>query len=377
MTEEIGQRKNDHLDLAKKSQISSVAPQNNGQRERPNYEPLFATTPLTPRSYLHFDKKKFEQSGPHFDLNIFGKKALFPLWISSMTGGGTKALRLNQVLAKGAAYFGLGMGLGSCRVLLEEKIESKNNISFSKAPSFPDFNLREIIGPNLPLAANLGIAQIQALISKYKLDNALEILQEMLDSLKADGLFIHLNLLQEFLQPEGDMILTPPVETLQALLSKAPFKMGIKEVGQGLGPRSLKAIYEMPFEVLEFAAYGGTNFSFLEVLRGGPKDLLPLAYVGHDAQEMVTNSLLILKELGPLRKCHRVIISGGISDFVQGHFYREKLKEVGLKTFYGQAQSMLAQAQNGEEALFNYIHNQLLGLQMAQNCLEIAPPKES
>src|SRR4029453_6119933 len=92
-------------------------------------------------------------SHPSQDLDLsisfLGKILKAPLWVSSMTGGTELALTINHRLAASCAKYGLGMGLGSCRPLLD-------NLNRIK-----DFDVRNIIGPDLPLFANLGIAQVE------------------------------------------------------------------------------------------------------------------------------------------------------------------------------------------------------------------------
>src|SRR5690606_7709496 len=110
------------------------------------------------------------------------------LWISSMTGGTKEALQINRNLAQAANEFGLGFGLGSCRSLLTENTR------------FHEFDLRSMIGDELPFFANLGVAQVEELIAKKELNR----LHDMVEKLRADGLIIHINPLQEWFQPEGD-----------------------------------------------------------------------------------------------------------------------------------------------------------------------------
>ena len=139
---------------------------------------------------------------------FLAKQLRTPIWVSSMTGGTEKAGRINLNLARACAQFGMGMGLGSCRSLLNSKAH------------FADFDMRSVIGDDLPLYANLGICQIETLIK----DKALDKLEAMLHDLKADGLIVHINPMQESLQPEGDLLLRSPLEILQELLEeiKAP-----------------------------------------------------------------------------------------------------------------------------------------------------------
>src|SRR5690606_8458251 len=204
------QRKADHIALTDQSQTHSGL-----LDSRFDYEPLFATHPSID-----------EWQRP---TEFLGKTLKAPLWISSMTGGTKEAAIINENLAKVAAEFGLGFGLGSCRSLLE----SKDRLN--------DFNQRDILGDELPLYANLGVAQVEELISQKAEDK----IHQMVELLRADGLIIHINPLQEWFQPEGDRYTRSPLETITQFLSTAPYKVIVKEVGQGMGPRSLRALMQL------------------------------------------------------------------------------------------------------------------------------------
>ncbi|MGZ3809071.1 MAG: isopentenyl-diphosphate delta-isomerase, partial [Bacteriovorax sp.] len=295
------------------------------------------------------------------DLSVFflGKKLRSPLWISSMTGGVGEARHINQNLARVCAEFGLGMGLGSCRVLLEDN------------KYFNDFNLRPILGAELPLYANLGIAQVEKLLEQ----KAHKKIEDMLCSLDADGLIVHINPLQEWFQAEGDRYLKSPLETLTKLCELIKTKFIVKEVGQGMGPKSLKALLDLPIHAIELAAFGGTNFSKLEQMRGRAMDsewMIGLSKVGHTAPEMVDFLNELAKE-NPSYREKQIIISGGIIDVLDGHYLRKKLDYTSV---IGQAKNFLAHADNYDD-LKKFTENEIAGLKMARAYLELKGSKET
>ncbi len=328
-------RKRDHIELAFQSQIN-----HNQLDQRFYYEPVLAAHPTTSDS---------------LDLNFLGKKMRLPLWVSSMTGGTSLARTINRNLARACKDFGMGMGLGSCRSLLFDD------------EYLADFDVRSILGEEQLLFANLGIAQIEQLIDS----NNLILIDRLVDKLQADGLVIHINPFQEWLQPEGDRFARAPLDTIRRVLDAVDVPLIVKEVGQGMGYESLKALYQLPLAAVEFAANGGTNFAKLELLRSDPlkqQIFQQLAYVGHSADEMVEFSNRIKVELGDKMRCKEVIISGGIKNFLDGYYLINKLA---LSSVYGQASSFLKYAREGYEPLYQYIDSQKQGLALAQQFLRV------
>lgn len=332
------QRKQDHIDLAFQSQV-----QNGELDARFYYEPLLAAHP--------------EESS--LEIEFLGKKLGAPLWISSMTGGTEKAARINENLAKACAEFGIGMGLGSCRPLLDSDVR------------FEDFNLRPIIGKDLPFYANLGIAQLEELLANKEVNK----ITDLLSKLQVDGLIVHVNPLQEFLQPEGDRFKNPPIETIQTLLEKLNVPMIVKEVGQGMGYESLKALMQLPLAAIDFAAAGGTNFSKLELLRGDSEmteRLKSWIKVGHTAEEMSRMVNQISEKLGDKLQCKEYIISGGVKTFLDGYYLLSLLNQ---KAVYGQGSAFLRHAQNDYKDLQDFVKGQIEGLKMAKAYLKLKKDK--
>lgn len=330
------ERKRDHIELAFRSQVTHAE-----LDDRFDYEPLLAAHPA-------------EGSLP--TTTFSGRELRAPLWVSSMTGGTEMAARINTNLARACRQFGIGMGLGSCRPLLY----SNERLS--------DFDIRPLIGNDLPLYANLGIAQIEKILE----DDEIERIAHLTDILRADGLIVHVNPFQEWLQPEGDRFKLPPLETIQRLMEALPhLPLIVKEVGQGFGPASLRALLQMPIVALDFAANGGTNFSKLELLRSDPmrqQVYAPLANVGHSATGMLQLTNQLVAELGDRVQCRSIIISGGLRDFLDGYYLTEKST---LPAIYGQASAFLRHAREDYATLERYVTSQIRGLELAKAYLRV------
>ena len=273
-----------------------------------------------------------------------------PIWISSMTGGTERARKINRNLAKVCNEFKLGMGLGSCRQLLK----SDKYLS--------DFNLRNIIGVQ-PLFANLGIAQVIEIVKKGEFDKILILIEK----LRADGLIVHINPIQEWLQPEGDRIEMKPLECIKKLISEISIDIIVKEVGQGFGPKSLEALLELDIVGIELAGFGGTNFSQVETHRNNDSIHNELIFVGHTAEEMIT-FLNKHAERNTSYLTKQIIISGGIKDYLTGYYMNELCD---FPSVYGQASTFLRYAEQGYKMLAKYVEEQIRGYQFASNYLTI------
>ena len=325
-------RKSEHIRLAFKSQtgLSDID-------DRFYYEPMLSAHPdnnITPFTFL-------------------GKTFRVPVWVSSMTGGTALAKQINHNLARVCKEFGMGMGLGSCRMLLDSD------------EHLDDFNVRHIIGDEQTLFANLGIGQLEQAVS----GNEIQKIHELVDRLSADGLIIHVNPMQEWIQKEGDQLMNAPIDTIARFLDKTDYKVIVKEVGQGIGPESLQRLLKMPLAAIEFAAYGGTNFAMVELLRSDDtarKYYEPLTHIGADAASMVEYVNDIIEQQDVL--CKQIIISGGVKTFLDGYYLINKSK---LPAIYGQASSFLAFAGESYERLYEYVEYQIRGLQLAQAYLKI------
>ncbi len=324
------ERKKDHIELALSSVVSA-------RDSRFSYEPIFNAHPekdLSPMSFL-------------------SKTLNAPIWVSSMTGGTKEASVINKNLAKAIGEFKLGMGLGSCRIILEDDTY------------LSDFQLRKY-AQDQPLYANLGIAQLEELFDAGKQ----RLIHELISKTETDGLIIHINPLQEWLQPEGDKFKYPPLDTIKKCLDLG-INIIVKEVGQGFGRESLKALMSLPLAAIDFGAHGGTNFSKLELHRAKPIQQELFATVaswGHTADEMTDDYNSLNEELGSLNCKSDVIVSGGVRNFVDGYYLTEKIN---ANAVYGQASAFLKHARTSYEELQEYTSLQIEGLKLAKQYLKL------
>ncbi|MBV8067508.1 MAG: type 2 isopentenyl-diphosphate Delta-isomerase, partial [Candidatus Eremiobacteraeota bacterium] len=180
-------------------------------------------------------------------IELFGRKLAAPLLISCMTGGTPQARVINQRLARVAQMHGLAMGLGSGRVL----IESPRSIA--------SFDVRAD-APDIVLMANLGAVQLNRGYGAAECRKLVELLH-------ADALVLHLNPLQEALQPGGDTCFGGLLERIARLCAQVDFPVVVKEVGWGIAARDVSALFGAGVAAVDVSGAGGTSWSEVERYR--------------------------------------------------------------------------------------------------------------
>ena len=175
---------------------------------------------------------------------FFGRPLAAPLLIGAMTGGADLSARINRHLAEAAERVGVGMMLGSQRVMLE------------RPETLPSFQVRDI-APACLLLGNLGIAQLNRGYGAPELRRAVE-------AVGADGLALHTNPLQEALQEGGDTDFRGLVERLHEVVPEVGFPVMLKEVGHGLSAQVARDVASSGLGALDVAGAGGTSWARVE-----------------------------------------------------------------------------------------------------------------
>ena len=180
-----------------------------------------------------------------------GKKLAAPLFIGSMTGGTDHADAINDALAETAEACGIGLAVGSQRASLES----------SRSQS----RLRSL-APSVPLVGNLGGVQIAA-------DGGVDLARRAVEDIGADALFIHLNPLQEAVQPEGETDWRGVLAAIEAVRDACACPILVKEVGAGINAATARRLFEVGVHAVDVAGLGGTNWTRIEAARRADADL--------------------------------------------------------------------------------------------------------
>ena len=210
----------------------------------------------------------------------------FPFLISSMTGGaGSELVRINQHLAEAAEAMQVPLAVGSQRIMLENP------------DARASFTLRRF-APSVPLIANLGAVQLNEGVTLMQIE-------DIIDALDADALYLHLNPLQEVIQPEGDRNFAELSERIAEVVESVDVPVILKEVGCGLSPQDIELGLRAGVRHFDLAARGGTSWSRIEAHRSD--DDLGLVF-----QDWGLNLKEALTLAAPYRNQATLIASGGI-----------------------------------------------------------------
>ncbi|MDR0198203.1 MAG: type 2 isopentenyl-diphosphate Delta-isomerase [Methanomassiliicoccaceae archaeon] len=196
-------------------------------------------------------------------VTVLGKKLKFPFIVTAITGGFPGATKINANIAEACAELGIGMGVGSQRAAVEKV--NKKSYSVIK-----DHDVPLVIG-------NIGAPQLVGQRDKGAFTH--EQIGAAMDLISADVMAIHLNFLQEMIQPEGDTNAVGCFDAIRGLARKYPIM--IKETGAGISSRTAKRLSGIGIKAIDIAGMGGTSFSAVEMCRAENRNDDLKAYVGY------------------------------------------------------------------------------------------------
>mgnify|MGYP005850267859 CR=1 FL=1 len=219
----IAQRKRDHLEISLNDQAQ------------------IGDTYFQKYSFTHNALPEIDFDEIDTKITSFGQTFDYPFFISSMTGGLTQGKEINQNLINCARSYNIPMGVGSQRAALE----------YDKyAQTYPT-------SKGAFLMANMGAVQLN-----YGYDVAKY--QKAIDMIQAQALILHLNPIQEAVQPEGDKNFKDLAQKIEKIVKNVSVPVIIKEVGFGISADVCVRLHDIGVRYIDTAGWGGTNWSFVE-----------------------------------------------------------------------------------------------------------------
>jgi isopentenyl-diphosphate Delta-isomerase len=221
--------------------------------------------------------------------NLLGKQLGAPILISSMTGGTQQAKEINYRLAEAAQEYKLAMGVGSQRVAIEK-------------PDVADtFQVRKV-APDILLLANLGAVQLNY---RYGIEECLR----AVELLEADALILHLNPLQECIQPHGDTNFRGLLDRIATVCQQLSVPVIVKEVGNGISASMAQQLIAAGVRGIDVAGAGGTSWAQVESERAQTALQRRLGETFADWGIPTTECITTIRQLSPTLP---LIASGGV-----------------------------------------------------------------
>jgi len=234
----IGERKADHIEVCLKEDVQS-------KKVSTGFEEIH----LVHRAIPEIEREKVDLS-----TTVFGYKFSAPVFVGAMTGGTAKASKINAALAEAVEELGIGMGVGSQRIAIDNpKVAHSFSVVREKAPTA--FIIANIGGPQL--------------VGKYGVKEA----KKAVEMVKANALAVHLNALQEAVQPEGDTNYSNLLHKIGKLAQELDVPVVVKETGAGICAEDAAMLAAEGVAGIDVAGVGGTSWAAVEYYRAkGGKD---------------------------------------------------------------------------------------------------------
>jgi len=266
---QITQRKQDHIDAVLNDPLV--------ERNQSDFDAI----QLTHRALPELNFSEIDTTTQFLDHTIS-----FPFLIASMTGGAAQNLQyINQHLAEAAEVCQVPMAVGSQRAMILDQAAETS------------FELRQF-APTVPLIANMGAVQLNY---GFGIDEA----RKAVETLDANALYLHLNPLQELIQPEGDTNFAQLADKIHQLSQQLEVPIILKEVGSGLSPVDIELGLQAGISLFDIAGRGGTSWSRIEAHRADNE----LGILFQDWGLTTVQSLQLAK---PYQNRAQFIASGGI-----------------------------------------------------------------
>jgi isopentenyl-diphosphate delta-isomerase len=303
---------------------------------------------LSPRNQLErsfFDDWAFDHVAlPEIDMDaislatsFLGRRLQVPLLVSCMTGGTEEATRINRHLAIAAERTGVAIGVGSQRKALEDPRLAAS------------FQIRDL-APSVPLLANLGAVQLNY---GYGIDEC----RRAVEMIGADALVLHVNPLQEAIQPEGDRDFSGLLPRIGRIVEQLEVPVIVKEIGCGLSGRVGRALRDQGVTIVDSAGLGGTSWARIEAARARDREV---GEMFADWGIPTPRSIIELAAIGGLT----VIGSGGVRNGVDA----AKAMALGAD-LVGSAQLYLEPATRSADAAAAAIETVARQLRIAMFCV--------
>jgi isopentenyl-diphosphate delta-isomerase len=336
--DDIPARKADHVDIAAAQQVTASI--------SPGWDDIHL---------VHHSLPEVDLDDVDLKTSFLGHELRAPLVIASMTGGHARTEEINRRLALAAAEFGLAMGVGSQRAAVQH----------------PDllrtYTVARESAPDAFLIANVGAPQLvpQGGIAALTVDQ----IRQLVTDMRADALAVHLNYLQEVVQPEGDTHARGVLEAIRALIAGLDVPVIAKETGAGISRSQALTLRDAGVAALDVGGAGGTSFALVESIRALDQKLAASARLGQTLGDWGLPTAVSVVQCVGLGL--PVIATGGIRSGLDA----AKALALGADVV-GMARPLLTAALDSQEALQAFIAELLHSLRAVMFLVAACTPNE-
>jgi isopentenyl-diphosphate Delta-isomerase len=305
-----------------------------------NVQAKEATTLLECVHMIHCALPEMDISEVDLSTSFLGKNLRSPIVVDSMTGGAPKAEEINGLLAEVSEQMGFAMGLGSQRAgLISDEMARTYSVARKKAPT-------------AFLFANIGGAQ---LAKGFTVKEA----EKLVTMIQADALAVHLNPLQEVVQPEGEASFRGVLTAIKRLCSELSVPVMVKEVGAGISREVARKLEAAGVRAINVSGAGGTSWAGVEAVRAAERKHSSKASLGALFWDWgIPTAAALVEARGSVRV--PLIASGGLRNGLEV----AKCLSLGAD-LCGMARPMLESASRGRTTLEEFASQTLLELRTA------------
>ncbi len=248
----------------------------------------FKTTGLEHVEFVHNALPELDLSEVSTSTTFLGKTLAAPFMVSCMTGGYKDALKINRSLGEVCEEMNIAMGVGSQRQALEDKQYHRT------------FSVVREAAPSIPVVGNIGAAEVAQMTSA-------DAARRLVELIRADAFAVHLNPVQEFLQPEGNTRFRGVLKGIELLVRDLPVPVIVKEIGAGISAHVARRLLDVGVSIIDIAGAGGTSWAGVETLRRKDKDVsskfwdwgIPTAQAVRDVVKLkVTRNFILIASGG-------------------------------------------------------------------------------
>jgi isopentenyl-diphosphate Delta-isomerase len=268
----VSKRKKEHVDIAVNRDIAFKN----------------KTTGFERYDFVHcaLPEMAYDEADP--SVEFLGRRLSFPMMVSAMTGGFSGAMRINLALARACQSERIALGVGSQRQIAENGLHVGT------------FKVVRQAAPDVPIVGNIGASEIAA-------GRGTAAVERMVDLIEADAMAVHLNPLQELLQPEGNRDFRGVLDGIEKLVRALRVPVIVKEIGFGISREVAGRLASVGVRWIDVAGAGGTSWAGIESHRGAKRHLARAFW------DWGLPTAVSIGEAGAVEGV-RIIASGGIRD---------------------------------------------------------------